>query len=109
MFSPSATSANKQGATQTSVLTMAPSVTAADDSLQGARGDSSQTSIKATDGLDWPERQEGDVPLAWSMSGRMDTVTGKSSAVQRHFAQFERHQLDQVNDEIELGWNCGIW
>ncbi|KAF8494766.1 hypothetical protein JB92DRAFT_3126769 [Gautieria morchelliformis] len=87
---------------------MALSVTAADGSPQGVRGDSSQAS-HATDGLDWPERQGGHTSWPMSPGRRMDaTVIGKSSAVRRHFAQFERHQLDEVNDEIELGWNCGI-
>ena len=31
----------------------------------------------------------------------------KSSAVRRHFAQYARQ--DEMSDELELDWDCGIW
>ena len=33
----------------------------------------------------------------------------KSSAARRHFAKYEPQQLQEMSDEIELGWDCGIW
>ena len=34
---------------------------------------------------------------------------GNSSAARRHFAKYDPRQLQEMSDEIELGWDCGIW
>ncbi|KAF8522586.1 hypothetical protein BU17DRAFT_86852 [Hysterangium stoloniferum] len=42
-------------------------------------------------------------------SGRSNRSHSDSNAVRRHFfARFEKKQLDEVNDDIEAGWKCGV-
>jgi hypothetical protein len=61
---------------------------------------------------EWPRKSRSRETRARSADGTtrdMDVPrrSGKSNAIRRHFAQYERQ--DEMNDEIELGWDCGIW
>lgn len=44
-----------------------------------------------------------------SLGERSDQCHDTLSAARRHFAKYEQRQLQEMNDEIELGWDCGIW
>lgn len=33
----------------------------------------------------------------------------KLDAIRRHFASLDRSKLNEVNDDIENTWDCGIW
>lgn len=54
-------------------------------------------------------QQRAESLYAESLGEKSIQITNKSSAARRHFAKYEPQQLQQMNDEIELGWDCGIW